>query len=359
MSVARRIVALLLALAAGSTTVAGPAEDAARQFLDAWIYRDAGRVWAMLDDASRQGLTPEALGAALEAQPLLPESAEIDAAEADGTAVRVRFRLHGHHRTSGEPMAQPGTLVVSRPDGQTPRIGLRIAPPPPASTAPASVTVAAQHALPDLPPSQVIDGHTAQDILNAAAARAGEIETLRMNLTVRGAMMGEPVNLAGQFLFQAPNRLRLDLRQALFVFDGMGGICHLPDAHAYFRLPASMSHELIGFAPGLGGAGAGMQASLVAREEIGGVPAWRLALASPPGSTAGSLGPLHLWLSCETLLPVRAETAAMGVVAQLDFRDVVVNGGPLPAEAFAFEPPPDAIEVPMMLPGLPGPGTGG
>ncbi|NUP89857.1 MAG: hypothetical protein HUU25_08570, partial [Candidatus Sumerlaeia bacterium] len=79
---ARRIVALLLALAAGSTTVAGPAEDAARQFLDAWIYRDAGRVWAMLDDASRQGLTPEALGAALEAQPLLPESAEIDAAEA-------------------------------------------------------------------------------------------------------------------------------------------------------------------------------------------------------------------------------------------------------------------------------------
>jgi outer membrane lipoprotein-sorting protein len=358
--VPRLIIVSLLAMALGAGLAAGPAEDTATQFLDAWVFHDAAQVWTLLDDASRQGLTQESLAAVMEAQPLVAESAEVVSAQADGGALRVRFRLQGHHRTSGEEMSQPGTLVVvPGGDGQTMRVSFRLPSAPAAPPQAASVAAAAQQALPALPPSQVIDGHTAQEILNAAAERAGQVQTLRMNLTMRGSMMGQPVDMAGQFLFQAPNQLRLDVGQALFVFDGAGGICHLPEAHAFFRLPASMSQELIGFAPGLGGSTADAQASLIGREDVSGQLAWHLAVASAPGSASGSLGPMDIWLDTQSLLPVRAQTASMGMVADLHFSDVLVNGGPLPPEAFEFEPPPDAVEVPMMLPGLPGLGTGG
>ncbi len=342
------------------------AETCAREFLQSWVYRDFERLWDLLDDSSRAGFSQEALAASLEAIPIFIERAEVVAAQAGTGGVDVRYRLHGVHATSGAAATLPGTLRVLSADGgcavlfRPPSLAARV-PSPSGSSELGSVSQASRAALPGLPPSQVIDGLTAQDVLDRAATAHGQLQSLRMGVSIQSNVLGEANQMRGEFLYRAPSQLRLDLGNVLFVCDGISATMFLPPANAYVRLPSTFSGDLLGIAPGLGGAGSSMQASLIARETVGGRPAYHLALAPSPGggggdllAMLGSMGPTHIWLDAETLMPLRTRTGVMGMMMDLTFTSVEINPEDLSPEAFEFHPPPGAMEIPMMLPILGG-----
>lgn len=347
--------ALGLALAAG--VGAGPREDLAAEFLDALIYRDHATLWSLLDDESRGGFTAESFAAALDAAPLAAESASVVATEEESGALRVRFRLEGVHPTSGERLSLPGTLRVV----ETP-LGLRVAFRPPSPGVGTDLVGRASDrvrtTLPALPPSQVIDGMTVEEVIRRAEAVAGQVQTMRMGLTVASSLVGQASTLRGEFLFRAPNQMRLDLGEALFVSDGVQGFLHLPAANTYFRLPLGFGGDLFQLATGLTGAEVGTQASLVGRDDVGGRPAWHLVVAPSAGGTAGdTLGatmPMHLWLDTENYLPRRAQAGLMGTAMDLVVESVEINTGTIADEAFHFAPPPGAMELPLALPALGG-----
>jgi outer membrane lipoprotein-sorting protein len=330
-------------------------EDLASSFLTAWIYRDYQTVWSALDDESRAGLTPESLAEALERLPIVAESAEIVSTDAESDGFHVRFRLSGVHPTSGQPTTLPGTLTITpAPDG-TPLVHFRV-----------PNALGAQHAAPEavpssraaLPPSQVIDGLSAQDILRRAAEATGQISSLRMGLSVTSNMMGQGVAMRGEFLYLAPNQMRLDLSDVLFVTDGLNGTLYLPATNTYFRVPTAFGSDLIGLAPGLAGAASQVPASLISRDEIGGRPAWHLAVAPDSGgggsTLIGPVGIMHIWLDAESYLPRRVQGGAMGMAMDLSINSIDVNPAGIAPESFHFTPPAGAMEVPMMLPGLGG-----
>ncbi|MBN1476991.1 hypothetical protein JXA47_09570 [Candidatus Sumerlaeota bacterium] len=351
---------MVLCTALAGVLGAGPAEECAWAFLDAIVFQDAATAWSMLDDDSRAGQTPEGLTAALAALPIIAERAEIVGADPENGQWRVRFRLHGVHRTSGEPMTWPGTLRVVGADPAA----LRIAYQPPAPSVDpmiGSVGQAARQMLPGLPPSQVIDGVTAQDVLDRAVTAHGQIRSMRMGVSIRGTAMGQAISLDGDFLYSAPDRMRLDLGQVLFFSDRGGATIHMVPANAYFRLPGSLSGGLSGLTPGLGGFAADTQASLVGRESVAGFPCWHLVLASPgQGMTTlmGQMGLMHVWLDEQTYLPHQARAGAMGISVEIRFHSPTINPEGIDPGVFTFRPPPGAMEIPMMLPGLPGMGGG-
>jgi outer membrane lipoprotein-sorting protein len=326
--------------------------------LDALVYRDARQMWTLLAPASRTGLTPETFAAAVDALPIVAESAEIESIEPREGRIAVRYRLRGVHPTSGAAVNLPGTMEVLSTSPQC-AVALRL-PRAPGSAANesefGSVADASRTSVAALPESQVIDGLTAQDVLDRAVAATGQIESLRMGVTVQSGMMGQANTMRGEFLYLAPNRLRFDLGEVLFVTDGVSAYLQLEAANAHMRLPSSFSSELVGFAPGLGGAGADMQASLIAREPVGDRPAYHLALASPRSSSSsgalgmlGSMGPTHVWLDAETYLPLRTHAGVMGMTMDLTFDSVTLNPPDISPDAFTFRPQPGSMELPMMF----------
>lgn len=341
------------------------AEACAREFLESWVYRDFDRLWDLLDEASRTDLTPGDLTGALESLPIVVERAEVVSVTADEDGFGVRYRLHGVHAVSGVTTTLPGTLRVAADDG---RCAVIFRPPTMTGAVSGgsgpgefgSVGQASQSAVPGLPPSQVIDGLTAQDVLDRAAAAHGQLEALRMGVDIHSSLLGEVSALRGEFLYRSPNQLRLDLGDVLFVCNGPSATMYIAPANAYVRLPNTLSTDLLGIAPGLGSAGSSMQASLIARETVAGRPAHHLALAPAQGSggdlmgVLGSMGPTHIWLDAETSLPLRSRTGVMGMVMDLTFSDVEVNPTDLSPHVFEFQPPPGAMEIPMMLPALGG-----
>jgi hypothetical protein len=354
------LVALFAALA--GVLGAGPAEDCASEFLDAIIFQDAATAWAMLNGASQASQTPGELADALAALPIVADRAEIVRADLEGGQWRVRFRLHGVHRTSGEPMTWPGTLRVVGQDPTTLRIAYQPpAPPPsPVDQMVGSVGQAARQLLPGLPPSQVIDGVTAQDVLDRAVAAHGQIQSMRMGVSIRGTAMGQAIALDGDFLYSAPDRMRLDLGQILFFSDSGGATVHMVPANAHFRLPGPL---VGGLTPGLGGFAPETQASLVGRESVAGFPTWHLVLASPSqgmglSSLMGQMGMMHVWLDERTYLPRQARAGAMGVSLEIRFHSPAMNPEGIDPSVFTFRPPPGAMEIPMMLPGISGLGGG-
>lgn len=330
-------------------------ERLAQEFLDALVFHDLQGMWERLDPETQSSNTPQALMTAIEAMPIVAGEAEIVAIQPTETGATVRYRLHGVHPTSGTPVTLPGTLqIVASSDG--PRVRFR--PPTAGQGAQASQPATVGNAAPAvmLPESQVINGLTAQDVMSRMTAAHGNFHSLRMGVQINANMMGQGTNLSGQFLYMAPNRIRLDLGEVLFISDGFSAHLYLSAANAHMTIPPTLLAGISGLAPGFGTVTSNIQASLLGEEEVNGVQTYHLAvLDQGAGATAANLlggmtGPIHLWVDTEHFFPVRTQVAAMGMQMAMTFHSVEANPTDILPEAFIFQPPPGSMEIPMMLP---------
>jgi len=360
-------IALLLALLA-SAVPGETAEEFAQRFLDAWVFHDHGQMYELLTPGRQASLTQAGLAERAQALPLLADGAEIVSATPEGESVQIRYRIRGTHPSSGQPTSIAGTLNAVptgdggwRADFQVPSVGAGTALPSVGQMTDQLANTARSYLPNALPPTQVIDGMTIAQLMDDATRAHGEVQAMRTDMAMTGRLMGQGHSMRGTFLFQAPNRLRLDLDDAVFVSDGLTATVYLRAANAHFRLPASMLEtDLSGIAPGFGAMGSQVQASLLGRETVQGRPAWHVAV-SPQGAgqmgvtdMVGMMGNMNVWLDTETLLPRRVQMGGMGSSIQIDFGEVEIDPADVGPEDFAFTPPAGSMELPMMLPGLGG-----
>ena len=351
------------------SSAAFSADTSATQYLNAWLYRDFPRMYALSAPAVKKQMTEQQftwMASALPSPSSEPKIVQLRANSDGSHTYYVEYRVEkkeepvrtsisesamgvAHPELSArfgsgqtQQIGQPSQLTPAQQAAQTPVIGSR---------APSGIALAPfQNNTPNAADAKSIDGLTAQDILAKMNKAAETAETLRAQMTLKGSVLGTEINESGKMIYMAPNRMHMTFSRFVMNSTGQKSVLYLADSNMVLDLGSLGDFEL---SPGIGSSAGDLQkkyqVTLVGKTQIGQEPAIELnlkpvssgqgALASFMGSIGG--GNMRMWVSANHWLPLRAQMDAFTV----EYRGLEINPRDVKESSFAYSPPADAQSI--------------
>jgi len=261
-------------------------------------------------------------------------------AAADSAPVYLEFEAVGGQKAR--------TSLALAPDGvKHPELQAQLGATAPAATAGGAGT--APTGTVAGPAGRVIDGETAESILETMEAATKKAQTFSAEVAMNGSLMGTSLNETGKLLYKSPDKVRLEFKSFLLNSDGARSIVYLSSANTYLDVGSLGGLEL---SPGLGTSASELRdkydITLRGKSEVNGQPVFELHLRPPSSGGIGSLmgglgggGSMRMWVSAETWWPIRVKLDAITA----DYQNLQLNPAGITDDQFKFTPPAGATTL--------------
>jgi outer membrane lipoprotein-sorting protein len=183
-----------------------------------------------------------------------------------------------------------------------------------------------------------VDGETAESVLEKMERATADARSLKAEVVMRGAYLGQTVNETGELLWMSPGMFRLKTALFLVNCDGRRTLLVMPQLNTGMELSGLGELEL---SPGIGSSAKQLKSKyeirLVSKGTAGGRQAFELVMRQPLQGLAGVIGSgrVRLWVDAQTWLPLRGEMDSLAV----DYRNMQLNPPGITDASFAYSPP--------------------
>jgi outer membrane lipoprotein-sorting protein len=308
------------------------ANDIASQYLRAWAYRDYSTMYQLSSEETRKMASQQEFAAAAASLPVIQPDARIVSNSPSGSGTAIYFESASD---SGSPVR--GSLILANNTIQHPEIIAKLSTHEHADVLTSNDTGSTAS-------QRTIDGETVDSILQKMNDASAKAESMTMDVTMQGSILGQTVNETGKLEYKKPDKFHMQLSSFVMNSNGEQSTLYMPAANMYMDLAQFGNFEL---SPGVGVSADEMkrkyQVRLTGKRDLQGAPAFELQL-KPNQQDMGGLfgsGDMHLLVSAKTWLPVQAEMSGI----KLLYSNIRINDPSVTDAAFQYSPPAGATSL--------------